>query len=582
MQAYRRGRRGLRKRAKCDSYMPRLEVLEDRVQPSVVSVSTPQLEVFRGGAAASFSVVLTSAPASEVDIALTVDDANAATDGTTINLDQTQLAFTPSDWSTPQTVNVSSWSTGIPLPDVLATIDGTTSSGDPNFDAQTMPPIAVTATDGVAVSTNQLTVEEGGASAAYTIALTTQPTANVTVSVDNTGTPLTITPATVTFTADNWSIAQTVTVTAPVGAAGPYGTVIVLNESVTSDDPNYAAVSPPSISVTVQNNPAYGIVLSTDNVQVTRGGDPTSFTVALPSQPAADVTITIAQSDGDPLQMSPTTLTFTPANWNTPQTVTVGPPATGAGDQYEQLTFTATSDDPNFANAGLPSISVSVIDPAAALAGLVFSKQTLSVTPGGAGDSYTIALASQPSADVTVTISQGGSVGGLPMPTDAGGANPPVSADGSLLTITPMTLTFTPDNWSSPQTVTVTAAAGTGDAGTLPQAWLVHTVTSNDPNYNSLAVGVVWVNAPGGLPPILTAGGAAGGPPTPAPTGGHPAPSPGVHPHPGHPGGPVHTSPFSYVGPHNGGTFPWTTHAAVPVHTAPVAHSTHTSRRPHS
>ena len=57
----------------------------------------------------------------------------------------------------------------------------------------------------------------------------------------------------------------------------------------------------------------------------------------LDAQPASDVVITVVSSDtGEATVNSP--LTFTPANWDTPQTVTV----TGADDDLVDGTITST------------------------------------------------------------------------------------------------------------------------------------------------------------------------------------------------------------------------------------------------
>ena len=53
-----------------------------------------------------------------------------------------------------------------------------------------------------------------GASATYTIALGSQPTADVTVTIASSSTKLTVNPTGPTFTTDNWNAAQTVTLTA--------------------------------------------------------------------------------------------------------------------------------------------------------------------------------------------------------------------------------------------------------------------------------------------------------------------------------------------------------------------------------
>ena len=67
---------------------------------------------------------------------------------------------------------------------------------------------------GIAVSTEALTVPEG-ASRTYTVVLRSQPSGPVTVSPSVAGSPdVTVSPAALTFTAETWDRAQTVTVSA--------------------------------------------------------------------------------------------------------------------------------------------------------------------------------------------------------------------------------------------------------------------------------------------------------------------------------------------------------------------------------
>src|SRR5262249_55593427 len=155
----------------------------------------------------------------------------------------------------------------------------------------------------------------------------------------------TVTPTTLTFTADNWNTPQTVTVTAPSDPNQLGGEAVLLLETVTSQDPSYDNFPAPTVFVRVADQTVNQgtVVLSTDHLKLTRGGDSDSFTVNLGSQPTGDVTITVAQADPtlpplpgdgtltglpvstghDPLGIAPTTLTFTADNWQTPQTVTV-------------------------------------------------------------------------------------------------------------------------------------------------------------------------------------------------------------------------------------------------------------------
>src|SRR5262249_4367394 len=85
--------------------------------------------------------------------------------------------------------------------------------------------------------------------------------------------------------------------------------------------------------------------------------------VVLNSQPTADVVIPLSSSDTTEGIVSPSSLSFTPANWNVPQTVTL----TGVDDNeldgdvaYQILTAPAVSHDPKY--SGLDAQDVSVVN----------------------------------------------------------------------------------------------------------------------------------------------------------------------------------------------------------------------------
>ncbi|WNG37942.1 exoglucanase [Archangium violaceum] len=71
--------------------------------------------------------------------------------------------------------------------------------------------------------------------------------------------------------------------------------------------------------------PPAGIVASSSDVSVAEGKS-ASFTVSLSAAPTSNVTVTVAKASGDAdlFVSSGATLTFTPANWNVGQTVTIG------------------------------------------------------------------------------------------------------------------------------------------------------------------------------------------------------------------------------------------------------------------
>ena len=70
------------------------------------------------------------------------------------------------------------------------------------------------------------------------------------------------------------------------------------------------------------DRPRGGLALSRNDLLIKEGQSGT-YTVALTSQPAADVTVAIGDHPAGRATVSPTSLTFTADNWNTPQTVTI-------------------------------------------------------------------------------------------------------------------------------------------------------------------------------------------------------------------------------------------------------------------
>jgi hypothetical protein len=73
---------------------------------------------------------------------------------------------------------------------------------------------AVSAAAGITVGLINGPTTEGGGTATFTVVLTSEPTADVTIGVSSSDTSEgTVAPSSLTFTAGDWSTAQTVTVT---------------------------------------------------------------------------------------------------------------------------------------------------------------------------------------------------------------------------------------------------------------------------------------------------------------------------------------------------------------------------------
>ena len=242
------------------------------------------------------------------------------------------MTFTSGNWNTPQTVTM----TGVDdfLVDgavAYSIVTAAATSSDLNYSGLNASDVSVTNTDndaaGIIVTpTSGLTTTEAGGTATFTVVLTAQPTANVTVGLSSSNTAEgTVSPSLLTFTSGNWNTPQTVTVTGVddflVDGAVAYS---IVTAAATSSDLNYSGLNASDVSVTNTDNDAAGIIVTpTSGLTTTEAGGTATFTVVLTAQPTANVTVGLSSSNTAEGTVSPSLLTFTSGNWNTPQTVTV-------------------------------------------------------------------------------------------------------------------------------------------------------------------------------------------------------------------------------------------------------------------
>ena len=185
------------------------------------------------------------------------------------------------------------------------------------------------------------------------------------------------------------------------------------------------------------NNVQPGVTIQPTQLSLAEGGRAGSYTVVLNTDPSAPVTVTPSPTGPDAAAvMVSAALSFTPSNWDTAQTVTVTPvDDLDAADATVTVT-NAVNGSGAYASVTAESVRVSVEDDETPSAGVTIQPTQLSLAEGGRAGSYTVVLNTDPSAPVTVT----------PSPTGPDAAAVMVSA----------ALSFTPSNWDTAQTVTVT------------------------------------------------------------------------------------------------------------------------------
>ena len=170
--------------------------------------------VTEDGATDTFTLVLTAKPAADVVLSVVSSDTGEVTTGSST------VTFTASNWSSGQTVTLTGVNDDVDDGNVnstitIAVVDGSSSNEFDNVADQAFT-VANTDNDHAAftVGASATNVNEG-ATVTLTVVLRTAPTTNVMIDISTSDdTELTVGSVTVTFTAGNWSVTQSITLTA--------------------------------------------------------------------------------------------------------------------------------------------------------------------------------------------------------------------------------------------------------------------------------------------------------------------------------------------------------------------------------
>jgi cellulose 1,4-beta-cellobiosidase len=323
----------------------------------------------------------------------------------------------------------------------LAAGASTTAGANFNYSGTNAAPTSVTCTPAggttgggsITATPASFNVTQGG-TGTFTLALSSAPASNVTVSIAATGNAgLTGAPASLTFTPSNYSTAQTVTVTANSSGTGA--------TTFTATASGYTAATVTATEVTGSTGGG-SITATPTSLNVTQGSTGT-FTLALSSAPASNVTVSIAATGNAGLTGAPASLTFTPSNYSTAQTVTVTANSSGTG----ATTFTATA-------SGYTAATVTATEVTGSTGGSCGSGITLQANPGtmslaqGKTGVLGVSLSASPSAGIAVSVARTSGNTGLSV------------ASGS-----PVTLSSS--NWNLPQPVYITADSSSTGAATF-------------------------------------------------------------------------------------------------------------------
>ncbi|MBF2755729.1 MAG: hypothetical protein ISN29_10810, partial [Gammaproteobacteria bacterium AqS3] len=364
-------------------------------------------------------------------------------------LDKTSLTFTQSNWSIPQTVTISAEEDR----------DQSDGSGYVRFDLPTgnkrakydnYGHVSVYVRDndlGINVNSTvgSLDVSEGN-SEKFPVRLNTAPSGTVTVNVlPPPDSDLTVdtnpykagNQDSLTFTTENWSTPQTVIVKTAEDDDGIDDDIDV-SLIASGNDTGYAGQTA-SLRVNVYDDDRYPIIeMASDPLVMTEGGS-ARFRVRMVAQISEDFEITIRQPNNTDVtaDINPdepgnqNKLRFNSDNWNIPQAVTVS--AAEDADHSFEATFVKV----RYGHWAEVRHDVGILVADNDTAGLVLSTTSLNIPEGGSNN-FSVGLTTRPSGDVTVQLAQ-------------------ESPDNADVTLDESSLTFTSENWNTPQTVRVSA-----------------------------------------------------------------------------------------------------------------------------
>ena len=216
-----------------------------------------------------------------------------------------------------------------------------------------------------------------------------------------------------------------------------------------------------------QANTAGFIVSPGAGLITSESGQEAQFTIVLTAAPLADGPVHISLQSSHPSEglPSPANVNFNINTWDQPLTITVtgqDDPVDDGDQDYTIETLAAESNDPAYSGLNPDDVSLTNQDNDTAgfsinpVSGLVTSETRQT-------DKFTVRLNTSPLTNVQVTL---------------------LSSNTGEGTVSPDTMTFTPDNWQTTQTATLTGQDDPDFDGTQSYT-IVTDALSDDPSYSN-------------------------------------------------------------------------------------------------
>ena len=431
----------------------RVTVNDNDVGNRRVTVDPTTREVDEAGASVMYSVSLGTQPTAPVTVDVDVTSGEVA-------VSPSRLIFMPEEWTNAQALEVKVFAgEDADAVNDEATITHTVRGGD--YTGQFASSVVVTVDDNddpvsATVSPDELTVA-AGARGTYAVQVSSQPTRTVTIRVSETSDHVTVSPSTLSFTTSNWR-AKAVTVNVRSGA--PNGDTAEITHTLETTAMEYEAETVDPVTVTFSDEEQRVSLSPSGTLTVDEGAARTYRVTLSPALATGDTeTVTIAGFTGTDLEIEPTSLTFT----DEISAIDVMVTANEDEDAVEDTVRLTHSIGDAIVRGGMLQVRVRENDSR----GVTVTPTSLEVNEGSEG-TYTVNLDSEPTGDVTVTVS---------------GASGDVTVD-------PSQLNFDASDWFQAKPITVRAGQD-ADGVADPNVTLSHTVRGAD--YGGIRVDNVTV-----------------------------------------------------------------------------------------
>ena len=436
---------------------------------------------------ATYNVKLATEPSGNVRVDVTSADPKIAT----VSDESSSLTFTTDNWNMDQVVTINSVRDLVDNDGRSVRIKHVAYGGGYNgITAENEITITDDDVAGLDLGDAPTVIEGSETRGLITVALNSQPTSTVTViarSADTKGVKVSKTQIgtagpsiSLSFTKTTWNTAQTVYVSGVDNDIEETGNRSV-GMSFTPSGGGYNSSNKETVSVpvTADGTDESGMTITAPQGSITEGGPSVPYTVTLERQPARTATVTVSSTDTKGAKVSKTatgpptqsiSLSFTST---TPQTVYVfGEDNDIARDRTVIITHSASGIkklDGNDANphTGKENIQVTVSNQVDASGVTIDISDLGHIKENGGSDTYKVKLNSEPTSDVIVRV---------------------VNKSPEVVKVSPKLLTFTPGNWKSPKTVSVTGINDDVDNGRDRTATISHDVSGVNEYADSSAI----------------------------------------------------------------------------------------------